>query len=158
VVRAEPPADTTPATRSGGERPPAAAGTAATEAAPPPAAATDAAPTAPPAQQAPRPATVQRGALVEAGPGVVPPRLLDMPTPDYPLQARRAKVAGTVVLALLVDDEGRVEEVKLVRRVRENVGLNEAATDAAGKARFRPATKDGVPVKMWYTLTIPFEL
>ncbi|KAB2957273.1 MAG: TonB family protein [Thermoanaerobaculia bacterium] len=68
------------------------------------------------------------------------------------------KVEGTVVLSLLVDERGRVLEVKIERGVQRDVGLNEAAATAARSAKFRPATKDGVAVKIWYQLTIPFKL
>jgi len=38
------------------------------------------------------------------------------------------------------------------------VGFNEAAIQAARGAVFKPATKDGVPVKAWARLRIPFKL
>jgi TonB family protein len=67
-------------------------------------------------------------------------------------------VEGTVVLKLLVDQDGQVEEVEVVRGVTPDVGLDAAAVRAAERARFTPATKDGVEVKTFYTLTIPFSL
>ena len=60
-------------------------------------------------------------------------------------------------LALLVDEEGRVIETRLVKGVGRDVGINEAALAAARSARFEPATKDGVRVKMWTYLTMPFQ-
>ena len=48
--------------------------------------------------------------------------------------------------------------VRLERGVSQNVGLNEAALSAARTAKYQPATKDGVKVKIWHTLTIPFKL
>jgi len=42
--------------------------------------------------------------------------------------------------------------------VSQNVGINEAAQVAARSAKFRPATKEGVRVKTWHRLTIPFKL
>jgi TonB family protein len=68
------------------------------------------------------------------------------------------KVEGTVVLSLLVDENGRVIDTKVERAVSQNVGINEAAATAARSARFEPGTKNGVRVKMWYQLTIPFKL
>ncbi len=130
----------------------------------PPAAApkTDAgAPAKPPVTQAPppppRPQT-KEGDLVQPGPGVSVPVLVSIDKPEYPPIARRMKVEGTVVLSLLVDENGRVLEVRLERGVQQNVGINEAAQAAARSAKFRPATKDGVRVKIWYQLTIPFKL
>ncbi len=68
------------------------------------------------------------------------------------------KVEGTVVLSLLVDENGRVADVRVESGVSQNVGLNEAAVAAARTATFQPATKDGVRVKMWHQLKVPFKL
>jgi len=38
----------------------------------------------------------------------------------------------------------------------EGFGFDAEARNAAKKAKFSPATKDGVPVKMWTTLRIVF--
>jgi len=57
-----------------------------------------------------------------------------------------------------VVEDGNVRDSRLVKRVAQDVGLNEAALAAARKARFKPATREGVRVRMWYTLTFPFQL
>jgi len=101
---------------------------------------------------------VKEGDLVEPGAGVRPPVLVSFDKPEYPPIARRLKVEGTVVLSLLVDETGKVIETRLLQGVTQNVGINEAALSAARSARFEPATKSGVRVKMWYQLTIPFKL
>jgi TonB family protein len=111
-----------------------------------------------PAPAAPPKPTVREGDLVTLGPGVKPPVLVSFNKPEYPPIARRMRVEGTVVLSLLVDENGRVVDVRLERGVSQNVGINEAALAAARSAKYQPATKDGVRVKMWHTLTIPFKL
>jgi len=102
--------------------------------------------------------SVREGDLVQPGPGVTPPVLVSYDKPAYPPIARRMRVEGTVVLSLLVDENGRVIDVRLENGVSQNVGINEAAVAAAKSARFQPATKDGVRVKTWHQLTIPFKL
>jgi protein TonB len=87
-----------------------------------------------------------------------PPALVTIETPEYPPMARRLKVQGTVVVSVLVDEEGRVTETRVVRGAERDVGLNEAAERAARTARFRPATVEGVAVKTWFNLNIPFRL
>ena len=72
--------------------------------------------------------------------------------------ARRAKAEGVVVLSLLVDENGRVAEIRVVQGAKSKLGLNEAAISAAESAKFEPAVKEGVRVKMWTTLKIPFQL
>jgi TonB family protein len=101
---------------------------------------------------------VREGDLVGPGPGVTPPVLVRFDKPSYPPIARRMKVEGEVVVSLLVDEDGRVVEARLIQGVREGVGLHQVALDAARRARYRPATKNGVRVKMWTTLRIPFRL
>ncbi len=118
-------------------------------------------PTATPAPVAPRPTAapaVREGDLVAPGPGVKAPILVSFQKPEYPPIARRMKVEGTVVLSLLVDENGRVIDTKIERAVAQNVGINEAAQAAARSAKFDPGSKNGVRVKMWYQLTIPFKL
>lgn len=102
--------------------------------------------------------SVREGDLVSPGPGVKQPTLVSFRKPEYPPIARRLKVEGTVVVSVLVDENGRVIDVRLDQGVSQNVGINEAAIEAARSARFEPATKQGVRVKMWYTLRIPFKL
>jgi TonB family protein len=108
-----------------------------------------------PEPEAPR---TRAGELVEAGPGVSPPQLVSFPKPEYPPMARTLRVEGTVVVTVLVDENGQVQEVRMAEPIRQKVGLNEAALAAARSVRYKPAKKDGVPVKMWTRLRIPFKL
>ena len=72
--------------------------------------------------------------------------------------ARKLRVEGVVVVSVLVDENGQVQEVRMAEPIQKKVGLNEAAVAAARSARYKPATKDGVRVKMWTRLRIPFKL
>jgi len=107
---------------------------------------------------APQTPSVKEGDLVRSGAGVRPPVLVSLTKPEYPPMARRLKVEGTVLVSLLVDETGRVVETRLESGVSQNVGINEAAIKAVRSAVFSPATKDGVRVKMWHQLKIPFKL
>jgi TonB family protein len=98
------------------------------------------------------------GELVEMGAGVAPPQLVSSPKPGYPPMARTLRVEGVVVCAVLVDENGEVQDVKIVESIKKNVGLNEAAVSAARASHYKPASKDGVRVKMWTRLKIPFKL
>ncbi len=110
---------------------------------------------APQAEEAPR---VREGDLVEPGPGVNPPQLVSAPKPGYPALAKQLGVQGVVVLSVLVDENGRVQEARLVEPIKQKVGINESALAAARGATYRPATKGGVRVKMWTRLRVPFKL
>ena len=63
-----------------------------------------------------------------------------------------------MVVSVLVDETGKVVDTRLVRGASRDVGLEEAALAAARDSTFQPATKNGVRVKMWTTLRIPFRL
>jgi TonB family protein len=92
------------------------------------------------------------------GPGVAPPQLVSFPKPGYPPMARTLRVEGVAVVSVLVDENGQVQEARMAEPIKQNVGLNEAAMASARAARYKPATKDGVRVKMWTRLRIPFKL
>jgi TonB family protein len=122
--------------------------------------------TSPPSTALPEPSpqqevvqTAREGDLIEAGtPGLVQPTLIDMKKVAYPPIARMQKVSGTVVLSALVSETGRVLEARVLRGVSVNVGINEAALEMVRGARFQPATKDGVRVKAYTTIVVPFKL
>jgi protein TonB len=109
---------------------------------------------------APEPAapTFREGDVVEMAPDVVKPELINRVQPGYPPVARKQKVTGTVILSLLISDNGEVSEVKILREAGGSAGLNEAAVAAARKWKFRPAVKQGKRVKVWVTYPVSFKL
>jgi TonB family protein len=100
---------------------------------------------------------VQVGELVEMGPDVSPPQAIYNPKPAYPPLAARQRVGGTVFLDVLVDENGSAQDVKVLRGVKPDLGLDAAAATAVRSWRFKPATKSGVRVKVHITQTIPFK-
>ncbi len=101
--------------------------------------------------------TVRRGQLVTPGAGVVQPQILEKPDPRIPPVAKRARRKGVVHLQILVDENGKVVQVKQEGE-ELGLGLDEASIEAARRIRARPATKDGVPVKMWIGINYQFAL
>jgi TonB family protein len=108
-----------------------------------------------PAPEAAAPATVQRGDLVDTPDTDVEAFLT--PKPAYPPLARQQRLGGVVIMRVLIDESGIVQQVQVLRGVKPDLGLDAAATGAVRRWRFRPATKGGVAVKMWKTITIPFQ-
>ncbi len=128
---------------------PPSTGTAAVAAPPTPAPAT-----AEPAAAPARP-QIQPGDLVPAGPDVVLPKITYRPDAHYPSAAKRMNRRAEVVVRVLVDEKGRVQQAE---RVGESVGLgfDEAALDVARRSTYLPATKEGIKVKFWTTMKITF--
>lgn len=112
-------------------------------------------PQAPPAGAPARPA-VRRGDLVEMGPGVSPPKATRPVAPRYPAMARRFnKKSATVQVKVLIDENGEVLKAELAG-APQKFGFDTEALSAAKRSQWKPATKGGVPVKIWHTLTIEF--
>jgi TonB family protein len=104
------------------------------------------------------PPAVHEGDLVEMGTGVIPPEPIYNPKPAYPPWAERQRASGVVVLDVLVDENGAVQDIKVLRGIKPDYGLNAAAVDAVRGWHYKPATKDGVRVKMRISVTVAFKL
>ena len=105
------------------------------------------------------PPVVKPGTLVNlTDAGVIAPVTQAAPALRYPPIAERQRVEGTVELNILVDEKGSVVEALLVTPAGGKSGLNEAAVDNVKRRRYRPATKDGVPVKVWFPVSVRFVL
>ncbi len=94
--------------------------------------------------------------VVDAGIDVDPPRALRRVEPRYTEAARKIRFEGVVVLSLLIDTNGRVTDVTVLRGLP--FGLTENAVSAAQQWRFEPCTFNGNPVSVRYTLTIQFRI
>jgi TonB family protein len=111
-------------------------------------------PTAVPTQPPPTVRPVLRGDLVGPGPGVVEPELEAPPRIVYPPLARQQRVSGRVVVLVLVDEDGKVAQAKLQQGIPGQAAVDNAVVEAIRGARFRAATKDGIPVKMWRPVVV----
>ncbi len=86
--------------------------------------------------------TVPEGAIRG---GVLNGKALELPKPAYPLIARAAHASGTVVVQVLIDEEGNVVSA---RAVSGHPLLQAASVAAARQAKFEPMTLAGEPVKV----------
>ena len=104
--------------------------------------------------------------LARAETGPKPVRIVE---PANPREARRKRIKAEVVVEVLVDERGRVQEATIVERyllgdeddpktaVGElGYGLEEAAVSAAERWLFRPARQNGRPVTSYTTVTLLF--
>ncbi len=96
-------------------------------------------------------------AIVETAGEVRGARLFEAPRPEYPPLARARRLEATVELLVRVAADGRVIEAKLVGRPA-GFGFDEAARQAALRAIYQPARRNGQPVESETTLTVRFAL
>ena len=99
------------------------------------------------------PAGVVRAA---ADPGVTSPRLIEETKPHFLAGAHKAKVQGTVVMEAVVQTDGTVGEVRVVRSLDKKFGVDEEAVKALKQWRFAPGKKDGVAVPVLVSVEMTF--
>jgi TonB family protein len=78
------------------------------------------------------------------------------PPPVYTEEARKQRLQGVVIIEAVIDREGCISDDHILKGMP--LGLSRAAVAAVEKWVFEPATLTGTPVKVWYTLTINFQV
>ncbi len=82
------------------------------------------------------------------------PQPLRTPPPEYPVQLKQDNVSGMVLLDVVINDQGAVDDVIVVKSTLADF---EAPTLAAVKAwRFRPGKISGQPVTTRLRLPVKF--
>jgi protein TonB len=78
------------------------------------------------------------------------------PPPQYPSEMRRSGVSGVVAVTIIVDETGLVSSCVVAKSSHPD--FEEPALAAVKKWKFKPAQKDGAPVKMRVTIPIRFNI
>ncbi len=90
------------------------------------------------------------------GGGVSAPVLIYSVEPEFSEEARKAKVAGNVLVNLWVDQQGHPSHVRVLRGV--GLGLDEKAMEAVRQYRFKPAMENGKPVLVELNVEVNFQI
>jgi protein TonB len=98
------------------------------------------------------------GGAYQPGNGVSTPEIVRKVDPAYTSDAMRAKVQGEVVLEGIVQPNGLLSDIKVLKSLDRMYGLDQAAKDAATKWLFTPGKKDGKAVPVVVTLVMEFRL
>ena len=124
---------------------------------------------APPAPDAPHvPASLQlppppatwppAGAYRLDAEGVMPPRVRYREQPHYPAAAIRERIEGTVLLEGIVQFDGSVASVRVIRSLDSKFGLDLEAIKTATRWRFTPGRHGGEVVSVIVPIEITFKL
>src|SRR5262249_40057076 len=89
-------------------------------------------------------------------PGVVRPRPIRTPEPDYSETARQKRIEGTVKLLATVGPDGRTRDIRVSDSLEPS--LDENAIQAIKKWTFDPCTKDGKPVACRMKVEVEYRL
>ncbi|WP_213803309.1 energy transducer TonB [Granulicella sp. dw_53] len=90
------------------------------------------------------------------GGGVSAPQVIHEVEPEFSEEARKAKVAGNVLVNLWVDTNGNPSHVRVIRGV--GMGLDEKAIEAVRQYKFRPAMENGKPVLVELNIEVNFQI
>ena len=90
--------------------------------------------------------------------GLVPPSLLPgtRVLPNYPDAARRAALQGTVILLAVVQADGTIGEIQVLRSPDQRWGFDLKAIEAVKQWRYQPALMNGKPVGAYIQVLIEF--
>jgi TonB family protein len=91
-----------------------------------------------------------------SGPATTPVEITFKPQPVYTEEARGLKLEGEVLLEVMFGANGILHVNRVVRGLGH--GLDEAATAAANKMRFKPALRMGEPVDSTAIVHVTFEM
>jgi TonB family protein len=88
--------------------------------------------------------------------GVTAPSIVYKVNPSYSPEAKEAKIQGVVTLTMVVNTQGRGDDIQVTRSLDPQLDSN--AVLAVGQWLFKPGTKDGQPVDVAVTIEINFKL
>ena len=97
------------------------------------------------------------GGVYRAGGAVTPPRLISQVRPSYTGEALSRKIQGSVVLDLVVAQDGRPADLRVIQSIDPG-GLDEQALLAVRQWRFDPGRLAGTPVDVMVTVVIDFSI
>lgn len=91
-----------------------------------------------------------------SGGDVEAPVKIEAPSAKYPFGASISQTEDRVVVGTIIGTDGRVQQPVLVRY--RSLALALAAVEPLRRWRFEPSTLDGVPVEVYYCLSVNFEM
>jgi hypothetical protein len=77
----------------------------------------------------------------------VPPQAIQLGLPEYPEAALDAKATGSILVALLVDETGRVVGAEAMDAAEEFYEYRDRVAEVMRESTFAPGMRDGVAVK-----------
>ena len=86
----------------------------------------------------------------------IPGTLISAPSPTHSERARKAKIEGSCIVGLVVDEKGNSTNLRIITGL--GFGLDERAIEAVKKWKFEPALKDGKPVPAKIAVQVDFHL
>jgi TonB family protein len=87
---------------------------------------------------------------------VTKPLKIWAPAPIFTEEARKKQLTGVVILEAIIDEDGCVANAHVLQGLP--AGLDRSALRAVSDWVFEPATLEGRPVRVYYSLTVSFKV
>jgi TonB family protein len=110
-------------------------------------------PTAPPPAPTPTKVVVAENSFVDPSEVDTLPIVLKEHPVTWPRMALHSRRQGVVIVQVTVTANGEVDQARVLRADHEGFGIPQAVVEAVRKYRFKPATKAGVRVTSYATVT-----
>jgi TonB family protein len=91
-------------------------------------------------------------------PDITAPRKIRDAAPVYTAQAMRARIEGQVTLEGVVATDGILRDIRVLKSLDPQYGLDQAAINAVRQWQFEPALRGGTPINVIVTVQIAFHL
>ena len=76
--------------------------------------------------------------------------------PKFPRFAQGKRAYGRVVLGAVIQKDGTVGQIEVKQGAGGDCGFEESAIEAVSKWRYKPGTKGGAPVDVYFTIVVDF--
>jgi TonB family protein len=93
--------------------------------------------------------------FINVSPEVVAGNKISGPTPKYPVEAKKARIQGWVVLDAIIGKDGTVENLQVVSGPKE---LQQSSLDAVQQWKYKPFLLNGDPVEVETTINVIYTL
>jgi TonB family protein len=91
-------------------------------------------------------------------PRIVKPALIHEVRPEYSQTAMDAKIQGSVLFTAVVRPDGTVDDIRVVKSLDSEYGLDDQARLALSQWRFNPGTLNGKPVPVLVHVELTYTL
>jgi TonB family protein len=89
-----------------------------------------------------------------------PPQVLNMREAmsyhEYPAELRKKGIGGRVILSILVNEKGEIQNIEKVRS--PHFDLTNSTINTAQQLRFKPGTCSGEPIAMPYEFSLNYKV
>jgi TonB family protein len=103
-------------------------------------------------------AHAQGDTVYEMGQGIKAPVLVKTVKAVYAKEAMEQRIEGTVLIAAVVQADGKVGDVTVAKSLDAVYGLDKEAVKAVKQYEFKPGTKDDKPVAVRVQIEVTFTL